>query len=68
MMLLNLLKNELDEGNQVFWVCPLIEESKKIDHQSSIKKILNFLNKSIFLKKVGLLHGKIDNEEKRSKY
>ena len=25
-------------NNQVFWVCPLIEESKKIDHQSAIKK------------------------------
>ncbi len=56
------VKNELDEGNQVFWVCPLIEESKKIDHQSSIKKF-EFLNK-VFPKKVGLLHGKIDNEEK----
>ena len=25
-------------GNQIFWVCPLIEESKKLDHQSSVKK------------------------------
>ena len=56
------VKIELDEGNQVFWVCPLIEETKKLDHQSSIKKF-EFLNK-VFPKKVGLLHGKINNEEK----
>ena len=24
------IKKEIDMGNQVFWVCPLIEESKKL--------------------------------------
>ena len=57
------VKKEIKEGNQIFWVCPLIEESKKIDHQSSVNKY-NFLNK-IFPHKVALLHGKIDNEEKQ---
>jgi ATP-dependent DNA helicase RecG len=56
------VKKEINEGNQVFWVCPLIEESKKLDHQSSINKY-KFLNK-IFPKKVALLHGKIENDEK----
>ena len=32
------VKKELKENNQVFWVCPLIDESKKIDHQSAVKK------------------------------
>ena len=31
------VKKEIDEESQVFWVCPLIEESKKLDHQSSVK-------------------------------
>jgi len=53
---------EIKEGNQVFWVCPLIEESKKIDHQSSVNKY-KFLNK-LFPNNVALLHGKIKNEEK----
>ena len=26
------IKKEIKRGNQIFWVCPLIEESKKIDH------------------------------------
>ena len=56
------VQKEINEGNQVFWVCPLIEESKKIDHESSVKKF-EYLNK-LFPNEVGLLHGKIENDEK----
>ena len=56
------IKKEINQQNQVFWVCPLIETSKKVDHESSIQKF-EFLKK-LFPNKVGLLHGKIDNEEK----
>jgi len=56
------VKKEIKEGNQVFWVCPLIEESKKLDHQSSVTKY-KFLNK-LFPNKVALLHGKIQPDEK----
>ena len=59
---LKFVKKEINEGSQIFWVCPLIEESKKIDHQSSVNKF-NFLEK-IFPNKVALLHGKIESEEK----
>ena len=45
-----------------FWVCPLIEESKKIDHQSSIKRYEELKQK--FKNRVGLLHGLIEKEEK----
>ena len=55
-------KKEIHDGNQIFWVCPLIEESKKIDHESAVSKF-NFLNK-LFPNRVALLHGKMDNEEK----
>ena len=56
------VKKEIKEGNQIFWVCPLIEESKKLDHESSVKKF-EYLNK-LFPKNVGLLHGKIENDDK----
>ena len=49
-------------GNQIFWVCPLIEESKKIDHTSAIKKF-EYLKK-IFPKQVSILHGKTNIDEK----
>ena len=56
------IKKEIKSGNQIFWVCPLIEESKKLDHSSAVKKF-EFLNK-IFPNQVSLLHGKTDLEDK----
>ncbi len=61
---ISFIKKEINLGNQIFWVCPLIEESKKIDHASAIKKY-NFLNQ-IFPNKVALIHGKTDLEKKES--
>jgi len=58
----NFVKKEIQNDNQVFWVCPLIEESIKIDHQSAIKKY-EFLKK-IFPKKVAILHGNMLSEER----
>ena len=59
---INFVKREIKNHNQVFWVCPLIEESKKVDHQSSVKRF-EFL-KNIFDKRVGLLHGLLSKDEK----
>tara|TARA_B100000902_G_scaffold333775_1_gene332510 strand:+ start:333 stop:2384 length:2052 start_codon:yes stop_codon:yes gene_type:complete len=56
------ISKEIEFGNQVFWVCPLIEESKKLDHSSAIKKF-EYLKKK-FPNKVALLHGKTDIQEK----
>ncbi len=58
------IKKEIQNGNQIFWVCPLIDESKKLDHSSAIKKY-EFLKKK-FSVNVALLHGKtaIDEKEK----
>ena len=35
----NFVKKEIKNDNQIFWVCPLIDVSKKLDHESAIKKI-----------------------------
>jgi ATP-dependent DNA helicase RecG len=59
---LKFIKKEMNNGNQIFWVCPLIEESKKLSHSSAIKKF-EFLNKK-FHNQVALLHGKTDIEDK----
>ncbi len=56
------INKEITIGNQIFWVCPLIEESKKLDHTSAIKKF-NLLKK-LFPNQVSLLHGKTDINEK----
>jgi len=56
------VKKEIRLGNQIFWVCPLIDESNKVDHTSAIKKS-EYLSK-LFPKQVFLLHGKTTIEEK----
>ena len=60
--IIKFVKKEIKLGNQIFWVCPLIEESKKIDHSSAVKKS-EYLNK-LFPKQVFLLHGKTTTDEK----
>ena len=59
---INFVKKQISINNQIFWVCPLIEESKKIDHQSSVERYLNL--KKIFKNRVGLLHGSLHKDEK----
>ena len=56
------LKKQIDIGNQVFWVCPLIEDSKFLDY-SSAKKKFELINKK-FPNKVGLIHGSLNKEDK----
>ncbi len=59
---LKFIRREINLGNQIFWVCPLIEESKKLDHSSAVKKYEYLENK--FPNQVCLLHGKTDVDEK----
>ena len=55
-------KKSKSKGNQIFWVCPLIEESKKVDHSSSVKRY-EYLNK-IFPKELVYPSRQLDNEER----
>ena len=56
------LKKKINEGDQIFWVCPLINESNLLDYSSAIKKF-DLLNK-IFPNKVGLIHGALEKNDK----
>ena len=58
----NFIKKQIDNKNQIFWVCPLIEESKFLDY-SSAKNKFDIINKK-FPKKVGLIHGALETEKK----
>ena len=60
--ILKFITKEIINGSQIFWVCPLIEESKKLDHSSAVKKF-EFLSKK-FPNQVALLHGKTDIDDK----
>ena len=53
---------EIKKGNQIYWICPLIEESKKLDYAAAVKKY-NELSK-IFASNIGLIHGGLKKNEK----
>ena len=56
------IKKQINYGNQIFWVCPLIKESKKLDYSAAVKQYK--LLSQEFHNKVGLLHGKLNKDEK----
>ena len=56
------IAKQISQDNQIFWVCPLIEESKFLDY-SSAKNKFNFIIKK-FPNKVGLIHGALEKSEK----
>ena len=56
--------NQIKNGNQVFWVCPLIDESKILNYSSAIKRF-DLIEKR-FPKKVGLIHGAIKKEDREN--
>ena len=58
----NFIGKNINKNNQVFWVCPLIEESKLLDY-SSAKKKFDIINKK-FPGQVGLIHGNLSKDEK----
>ena len=56
------IKKQLNSQNQIFWVCPLIEESSFLDY-SSAKKKFDLINKR-YPNNVGLIHGALNKNEK----
>ncbi len=56
------IKKQIENNNQVFWVCPLIEESSFLDYSSANKKF-EIINRK-FPNKVGLIHGALRKDEK----
>lgn len=60
---LNLIKREIDLGRQAYLICPLIEESEKLDVQNVIDLHIQ-MSQAFPSYKVGLLHGKMTPAEK----
>ncbi len=56
------LKHALEKGSKAYWICPLVEESEKIDLAAVQERFTMF--KEQFGEQVGLVHGKMRAEEK----
>nr|MBP6056509.1 ATP-dependent DNA helicase RecG [Candidatus Fonsibacter sp.] len=60
--LINLIKNKITSKQQVYWICPLIEESKKVKLTPVLERF-EYL-KNYFPEDVAIMHGNLKNEEK----
>src|SRR5438128_10151517 len=57
------IRDEVAQGRQVYWVCPLIEESEKLDLQNATATHQQ-LSAALPGRMVGLLHGRMPAAEK----
>jgi ATP-dependent DNA helicase RecG len=55
--------DEIDKGRQVYWVCPLIEESEKLDLQNATDTH-HELSSSMPHHVIGLIHGRMNSTDK----
>ena len=60
--LTQIIKKNLSQNNQVFWVCPLIKDSQILDY-SSVNKRFDWLKKK-FPNETSILHGELKQNEK----
>lgn len=61
---LNKMTLELEQGRQAYVICPLIEESDKLDVQNAVdayEQLATYFNGRF---KVGLMHGRLSSDEK----
>ena len=61
------IRDEVDKGRQVYWVCPLIEESESLDLQNATEthaQLSAVLAAALPGCQVGLLHGRMPAAEK----
>jgi ATP-dependent DNA helicase RecG len=60
---LSRIRDACAEGQQAYWVCPVIEESKEGDVQTAVETFAK-LSDELKSLRVGLLHGKVPAPEK----
>lgn len=56
------LKEQIDKGVRVYWVCPLVEESEVLDLAAAEERYL--LLQQSFGERVGLVHGRMKPKDK----
>jgi len=63
--LMKFIKNETDKGCQVYWICPLIEESEQLDLSAAYSRFESLRERLPGLR-VALLHGQLPASEKEA--
>ena len=62
--LFKIVEAEITKGRQAYVILPLIEDSEKMNLNSAKKTFKHLSEEVFFKKKVGLLHGKLNSQEK----
>jgi ATP-dependent DNA helicase RecG len=58
------IRGEIGKGRQAYIVCPLVEESDKVDLRAAVETSLHFSTEVFPELRVGLLHGRMKADEK----
>jgi len=62
----NFVRSQIEKGHQAFILCPLVEESEKVEAKAAVDEYER-LQKFIFPNlRLGLLHGRLKSEEKEA--
>lgn len=61
--LISYLSAECQQGKQVYWVCPLVEESESLQLQTAVDTHA-YIQAQLSHLRVGLLHGRMTTQEK----
>jgi len=60
--LINLIKKKIESDQQIYWICPLIEESAKVNLTPVLERF-KYITK-FFPENVAVMHGNLKNDEK----
>jgi len=58
------LKKSISDKNQIYWICPLVEESENHEYKDVVSRFKSL--QKVFGSKVGLLHGKMKATDKEN--
>ncbi|MEA3494388.1 MAG: ATP-dependent DNA helicase RecG [Candidatus Margulisiibacteriota bacterium] len=58
------MREKVKEGRQIFIICPLVEESEKVDLKAAMDEAERLQNDIFPDLKVGLIHGRLPGDEK----
>lgn len=56
------MRKAISEGQKIYWICPLVEESEHVELTSAEERFQSFL--PVFGDKLGLIHGRMTGQEK----
>jgi len=62
----DLMEKEIEKGHQVYFVCPLVEESEKMDLKAAVARFESLVQGPFRSRRVALVHGKMAADEREA--